>query len=227
VYDPNANTLTDLRDGNVYKTKKFGDQVWMVQNLNYDYGSGLQTSGNDKISVCGAGYDGSWCSADCDTYGRFYTLAAVKDSLKEGICPDGWHVPDTTEWNTFLRYVNASENGGGTYVYNTYSGLQYKLLATTGWKNAGTDDFDFSFNTGCNGGTRASGDYAYYGGGSRGAIWTSTQRNGDSYRNIEVMFVQDPCTALKNETFGNCSDLTVYLDQGSGDTGAAIRCVKD
>ena len=35
VYNADENTLTDLRDGQTYRTVKIGDQVWMAGNLNY------------------------------------------------------------------------------------------------------------------------------------------------------------------------------------------------
>lgn len=35
VYNADENTLTDLRDGQTYRTVKIGSQIWMVENLNY------------------------------------------------------------------------------------------------------------------------------------------------------------------------------------------------
>jgi uncharacterized protein (TIGR02145 family) len=74
----------------------------MAQNLNYE----------TKNSYC---YNDS--TTYCEKYGRLYTLAAAMDSVKigcgnglvcspaypvQGVCPDGWHLPDTTEWNEML-----------------------------------------------------------------------------------------------------------------------------
>ena len=36
VFAQDANSYTDLRDGETYKTVKIGYQVWMAQNLNYE-----------------------------------------------------------------------------------------------------------------------------------------------------------------------------------------------
>ena len=53
----------DARDGQIYKTVKIGNQVWMAQNLNYAY---LQpTSELDSSSFC---YEDS--PENCKKYGR-------------------------------------------------------------------------------------------------------------------------------------------------------------
>ena len=51
-----------------------------------------------------------------------------------GVCPEGWHLPTQTEWNTLFNAV------GGSSVAGT------KLKSTSGWYNSGngTDAFAFS-----------------------------------------------------------------------------------
>ena len=87
-------------------------------------------STSDSTSWC---YDNDNCSkcfcdipSDCYKYGRLYTWAAAMDSVgswtasgKEcglgktclptypvrGICPEGWHLPATTDWNMLIAAV--------------------------------------------------------------------------------------------------------------------------
>ena len=148
-------TMTDSRDGKKYKTVKIGDQTWMAENLNY--------ADSIKTPILKGR---SWCyndvSANCDVAGRLYSWVAAIDSVKlatdkdhprdcglgktcslpdtvYGICPPGWHLPDTTEWNTLLTTV------GGLSVSKA-------LKSQTGWlintkyniNGNGTDTFGFS-----------------------------------------------------------------------------------
>lgn len=97
-------TMTDKRDGQVYKTATYGRMVWMTQNLNYEYKS--QSDVDRGASFC---YNNSKDS--CAKYGRLYNMWAAGDSLGEkssgefvrGICPEGWHMPSVDEWNVLTR----------------------------------------------------------------------------------------------------------------------------
>ena len=71
--------LVDSRDGESYKTVYIGSQHWMAENLRYRA---------DESDTLKAG-----------RYGRRYTWAEAIDS---SICPNGWHIPSSEEWKTFI-----------------------------------------------------------------------------------------------------------------------------
>ncbi len=114
--------MIDQRDKHAYRTVKIGEQTWMAENLNYEY----------KINSAGKAVTyGNLCWADsCEVFGRFYTYAAAMDSAAvfsengkgcgwgvnctpiypvPGICPEGWHLPDTTEYRTLFNAVGGIE----------------------------------------------------------------------------------------------------------------------
>ena len=114
-YTVEKGTMVDERDCRTYKTITIGTQTWMAENLKFEY------------KVDGVTY-GNFCNPDsCETFGRHYTWAAAMDSAVvftndsencgygvicsptypvPGICPEGWHIPDSTEWVEFYKILN-------------------------------------------------------------------------------------------------------------------------
>ena len=104
--------LVDSRDGNVYKTVYINGLRWMAENLRYvDSNTTINLKGNIKcpeldIKNCqigGAVYswtaimniDEKWQDADASSF--------INDQ-HQGICPEGWHVPNEGEWYTLAKY---------------------------------------------------------------------------------------------------------------------------
>ena len=103
-------TLEDGRDGQTYKTVKIGSQEWMAENLKYKT-------------------DSSYCSREgCSKYGRYYTW---EDALKA--CPEGWHLPDSTEWATLRESVGED--------------AAKALSSTTDWKSTALTDSSYYCGT--------------------------------------------------------------------------------
>ena len=113
--EPVFGELTDARDGRVYKTVKLGSQEWMAENLNYAAEGSLCYEDDEK---------------NCEKYGRLYNWEIALDTSnrgcgdnfsgcrlrsdfhpREGICPDGWHVPEHAEWDTLFAYADAHGEG--------------------------------------------------------------------------------------------------------------------
>ena len=158
-------TMTDPRDGQVYKTVKIGTQTWMAENLNYAY---LQpTDEMDSSCFC---YDND--PAMCKVYGRLYLWSAAMDSagvLKndgkgkgcgkgvecgvlgpvQGICPTGWHLPSKEEMETFEAAVKVrvdlivNQKKLDAVPLREGEGGWYNHLHDASWSN-GFDSFGFS-----------------------------------------------------------------------------------
>ena len=101
-------TVTDY-DGNVYPTVQIGKQCWMRENLkvlHYEDGTALLL-GNDQEHSHELPYYFIYQGLDslAEIYGLLYSWSAAmggnqsyQDSMVQGICPNGWHIPSDEEW---------------------------------------------------------------------------------------------------------------------------------
>lgn len=128
--------VKDVRDGRIYRTVKVGTHVWMAENL---------------ALVTDSSYAYAGSATNIARYGRLYTWAAAmglhdscnrKTSCMEqvqpmhrGICPQGWHMPDTAEVNGLIRSVEADSRVG---LKNGATAMKAKSSWTSG---AATDLF--------------------------------------------------------------------------------------
>ena len=120
---------TDERDGQIYKTVTIGTQTWMAQNLNYTPPTVFynQTDIVQRNNWCGGKHVQNRKHGDCAIFGKLYTHAAAFDSSaqeqnsnpKQGICPNGWHIPDKREWDilALAASIDSSTDGEAGYGY--------------------------------------------------------------------------------------------------------------
>ena len=113
LYNSKNITMADI-DGNVYKTVKIGNQIWMAENLkvtHYRNGDAIPNVTDDKkwskLST------GAYCvydnkSSNADTYGNLYNWFAVSDP--RGLAPEGWHVPSDEEIKILEKYLGMWED---------------------------------------------------------------------------------------------------------------------
>ena len=105
AYDSVHNTLTDLRDGQVYKTATIGSQVWMAENLNYLPQDTIDTFWAGR-SICGGGDYKSLQEGDCSIYGRLYETSFTENAnYRKEICPDGWSIPSKKQYQTLIAFL--------------------------------------------------------------------------------------------------------------------------
>lgn len=219
IYNASADSLIDLRDGSVYKTVTIGDQIWMAENLNFKYNY------NTAISMCYDNY-----AKNCVSYGRLYTWSAAMDSAGvfsqnalgcgrnaecsasgnvRGVCPEGWHLPDSTEILALLKYMECEKD---ETLVNAYDHCSSRLKSTSGWNGGeGTDDYGF---TALAAGIYISSLYEFDFQGYQTAFWSSSRLSGGAYKFSLLS---------ENATEKDC----VYIVISNMYQGNSVRCLKD
>ena len=221
-------SMTDERDGQTYKTVTIGTQTWMAENLNYAY------TGVPYHYMLYTSDSTSWCYKDsaeyCVKYGRLYTWAAAMDSVGtwstngkgcgyvndddkmcsptypvRGVCPEGWHLPDTTEWNMLFTAVGGKSIAGKM------------LKSTSGWYNRGngngTDAFAFS--------ALPAGSRDYNG------IFNDERHGAYFWISSEAFNSGAYCRRFYSDGDRDINGDYVYLGTYGKEFGYSVRCVKD
>lgn len=214
----------DSRDGRQYATTEIGEQIWMAENLAYmPYVSEMK----DSAGIWVYAYDGnrkeeaktlenylqfgclySWTVAMDISQEYRMKYSGTSDSLHQGICPEGWHLPSDSEWQKLEDFLETKPDFTPLESRQNTGDVGKKIKATTTWKDAdennetgfGAFAAGFRYRTGF---FHKQGKYAYF--------WTSTEYYGKSayYR---YLWDESPGT---------------FRGFPSKDNGMSIRCIKD
>jgi len=193
-------------DGNVYKTVKIGDQIWMTENLkvtHYNDGSEIPnvTDGNTWANLT----SGAWCDYNNDAalgkiYGHLYNWFTV-DTKK--IAPQGWRVPSYEESVTLNTFVDVATGSG-----------KLREIGTAHWEAPNTGATNETGFTALPNGLRSSdehnggtGNFGFL--NAAATFWTSTE--------MQAGLAFDFCLYPEAITFG-----AIYNQYGFG-----IRLIKD
>lgn len=160
-------------DGNVYATIKIGSQTWMAENLKVKHapdGSDISTyvyaDDTNNESVLGLLYD--WDAA----------MNGATTEISQGICPDGWHMPSNSEWQTLMGNLTNGQEGTELKVGGS-SGFEAKLGGAR-YTDASYKDKDVSGN-----------------------FWSSTQSDATNATSYSVYYNQDVyVNSAINKTMG-------------------------
>ena len=178
VYDASANTLKDLRNDKTYKTTTIGRQVWMAENLNYEYNEGTaQSFCNDNKTE------------NCTKYGRLYTWDAAMDKAgifskngnpARGVCPKDWHLPSMEEFGTLFWFIGG-QNYAGKLLKSKSEWDNFKDITGNG-----TDEFGFNaLPVGYIMGSTENGQ------GSEATFWSTTETNDDDASTLYLVNASD------------------------------------
>jgi len=204
-------------DGNKYTTVFIGQdkstgQTWITDNLivtHYRNGDPIDYVTDDAVWFGLS--TGAYCWYNNDEasykvpYGALYNGYAVSDS--RNLCPAGWHVPSSAEWNLLINFLGGMDFAGGK-------------LKTTGTIEDGTGTWHTP-NLGATNETGFSGHPA----GIRHYLGYSEFIGSLSYQWSSTIYIPQPdglyCFILNFENPG------FYNGLSDSKNGQSVRCVMD
>ncbi len=216
----NMGTMVDI-DGNIYKTIKIGNQLWMRQNLkvtHYRTGATIpyvtndnQWNNLDNDAYCCYNHDQNIVK----TYGYLYNWNVVND--ERGLAPEGWHVPTDDDWKELELFLGMSQDEVDRYGRSTdgNTGGKMKMTGTGYWNAPNTGATNESGFTALAGGCRSSyGSSVFNNLGINCYFWTSTpyivyEPNAACYRHLNNKYAY------------------IRRSYSSASFGYSVRCIKD
>ena len=220
-YSDNSGEFKDNRDGKIYKWLKFGDQIWMGENLNFTGDNGFQIHITDDTEWVNNKNGSGWSYYNnnpdyATTYGVLYQWEAAKKA-----CPEGWHLPSDDEWSILDEFL--SLNGYSCDGIIGGKKTAKSLATATGWEysdipySIGNTDYpEYKNKTGFSvlpAGTRSYHDGKFHSIGSSTGLWSSTSTNYDPEQ-------------ARQYGLGKSTDYGVH-EPSMKLSGYSIRCIKD
>ena len=219
-----SETVVDL-DGNVYHIQKIGNQLWLKENLKV-------TKFNNGHEIKLVQEDSLWITLNSPSYSnligitnRFtgldssatnqilYNYYVVSDT--QNVCPLGWKVPDTNDWNKLQKYMEKinkqfSSLLGSGYPPNYKDTIGEDKRMEMLWRkkyNVGFSSKPFGYRSGQSGEFKDYSDFGY---------WWSTHPK----------FIAIAWARIQNRGFG-IDD--VHLEEMKVDKrdGYSIKCIKE
>jgi uncharacterized protein (TIGR02145 family) len=208
--NPNGK-VTDI-DGNIYKTIVINGTVWMAENLKTTrYANGdliPNVTGNAQWLALTSGAWSYYLNNNTynNTYGKLYNWYAISNI--KNICPQGWHVPRISQFDSMITYL-------GGY---TIAGGKLKSTGTTNWISPNIGATNISGFSGLPGGYRSNidGGGDFYKLGYDGWFALITPTNTEALRNL-----------LNANTNINVTTSFGYYNHFNSTTGVSCRCVKN
>jgi len=211
------NSVTDI-NGNVYKTIRIGNQVWMAENLkvtNFRNGDEISAGHSNQqwknltTGACSI-YDNE--KNNVNKYGRLYNWYAVNDNRK--IAPEGWHIPTDDEWKELEMTLGMSQseahkkgyrgtNEGGKLAGNYDLWRSGKLSSNSDFGNSGISAVPGGFRDYDDG---PFGMLSYY-----GYFWSATENESSTAWGRVLAY----------------NYLDVKRDGFNKRCGFSVRCVRD
>jgi uncharacterized protein (TIGR02145 family) len=147
---PLPTSITDI-DGNKYSVRRFGNTLWMTENLRvtrYDthssrYGDIIveaiinqpvninQPYYKNMKEVVDSPYTDNFSSEIRNSLGLLYNWSAAMgmemndttvNGKRQGICPNGWRLPDPADWDSLCKFFGGRELAGDKFksMYGWY-----------------------------------------------------------------------------------------------------------
>jgi uncharacterized protein (TIGR02145 family) len=191
--------LSDI-DGNIYKSIKIGEQVWMAENLNTSHFRNGDIIPEAKTTEewirAGTENEPAWCyynndSEDGEEYAKLYNWYAINDP--RGLAPENWTIPDNNEWAKLIDYLGGNKEAG--------TGMK----STTGWNSKSNESNSSRFTALPGGGRVYDGNFSDI--GNAGIWWSSVEE-----------------TALT--AYGICLINNVVQGSWQKGTGLSVRALK-
>lgn len=212
------NTMTDI-DGNVYKTVKIGNQVWMAENLKvtrYRNGKAIPKITDD--SKWGYLVADGYCVYDnnehyAEIYGYLYNWDAVNNS--NNIAPPGWHVPSDEEWKELEMHLGMSSSEVEKEAVRGHNeGCELKESSNQYWRGSNSCATNSTGFTALPGGQRyADKNSPSLDIGTHAIFWSSTKKN------IDKVWTR----SLRNDYI----QILRHFSNTRSSSGFSVRLIKD